>query len=111
MSNTDYSRDADQTRYIRYFFYLCCGIMAMLGIIEIVNILVPSETGFKIFSNELNHVLVNGSLLGFVGIGAYVFGKNQGLAEAEMNRQREQESMAAPSSRKLKIKRFQPPED
>lgn len=73
-----FSKDADQTRYLYMAFILAMSTIIGLFALE----LSPSTTPPDIFTPEINHILVNGILIGFIGIGAYLYGKQSGASEA-----------------------------
>lgn len=73
-----YSRDADQTRYIWMAFSLAQTTIIGLFCLEFFH---PVDSPV-FFTAEINHILVNGLGIGFLGIGAYIFGKNVGANEA-----------------------------
>ena len=73
-----YSRDADQTRFIWMAFSLAQTTLIGLFCLEFFH---PVDSPV-FFTAEINHILVNGLGIGFLGIGAYIFGKNVGANEA-----------------------------
>ena len=75
---SQYSKDADQTRYIWMAFSLAQTTLIGLFCLEFFH---PVDSPI-FFTAEINHILVNGLGIGFLGIGAYIFGKNVGANEA-----------------------------
>ena len=73
-----YSKDADQTRFLWMAFILALVTLGGLFVLEFFH---PVDSPI-FFTPEINHILVNGCLIGFFSLGAYIYGKNQGMNEA-----------------------------
>ena len=75
-----YSREADQTRYLYLMFILAFTTLLGLFGLEFFH---PSDATKPIlfFTPEIIHIIVNGLLLGFTGIGSYIYGKAAGQNE------------------------------
>lgn len=76
----DYSKDADQTRFLRMAFTLALVTIVGLFALEISHHIKPGTS--MLFTPEIVHILVNGLAIGFIGLGAYIYGKNAGTNEA-----------------------------
>lgn len=87
--NDNFSKDADQTRYIKYLARLCGGVLGILFGVEVLAMVLMDSKSLMVFTNELNHVLINASLMGFVGSGAYLWGKAAGEREANGEKKNE----------------------
>ena len=76
-----WSREADQTRFLYLMFILA--IITLLGLFGL-EIWHPNDGDKTIlfFTPEITHIIVNGVLLGFIGLGSYIYGKAAGANEA-----------------------------
>ena len=76
--NDNFSKDADQTRFLRMAFTLAFITITGLFALEFWH---PADQAM-LFTPEIVHILVNGMAIGFFGLGAYIYGKNVGANEA-----------------------------
>ena len=74
----NFSKDADQTRFLRMAFTLAFITIVGLFLLEFWH---PADEAM-LFTPEIVHILVNGMAIGFFGLGAYIYGKNVGANEA-----------------------------
>ena len=86
----NFSKDADQTRFIKYAFIAAMVLIGVLTAIEILAMLLKTDT-MLIFTGELTHQLVTILVAGFVGSGAYLWGKKNGNEENEELKQHVEE--------------------
>ena len=75
----DFSKEADQTRFIWMMFGLAVFTLFGLFGLELFH---PDEHTPVFFTSEIVHITVNGILLGFVALGSFVWGKNSGTTQA-----------------------------
>ena len=73
-----YSKDKDQTRFLRMAFTLALTTLLGLFLLEYFH---PVDSPV-FFTAEINHILINGLLIGFISLGAFVYGKQAGMNEA-----------------------------
>lgn len=78
IENDLYSKDADQTRFLRMAFTLAMTVVIGLFLLEFFH----GQQKAMLFTPEIVHILVNGLALAFFGLGTYIYGKSVGANEA-----------------------------
>ena len=76
--STDYSKEADQSRFLIMAFCICMTVVLGLFALEFWH---QGEKAM-LFTPEIVHILVNGLALSFFGLGTYIYGKSVGANEA-----------------------------
>ena len=77
----DYSKDADQTRFLRMAFTLAMITIVGLFLLEFFHPAGAEHTPV-FFTSEITHILINGIAIAFFGLGTYIYGKSVGAADA-----------------------------
>ena len=77
--DNNYSRDADQTRFLWMAFALSMTLIIGLFVLELVH--KPLKDEVTLFTPEIVHILVNGIGIAFFGLGTFIYGKNVGANE------------------------------
>ena len=77
----EYSKDADQSRYIKSVVALCFLVVIGIFAIEILAFFVPRENAF-LMTAELIHTLLNLTIPILTGIGGFLWGKSKAAEEA-----------------------------
>ena len=73
----DYSRDADQTRYLIIVGIIAGGTLVGLFALEIIAIFVDVETAF-VFTPEIVHTLIPVTVGGLSALGGFLYGREAG---------------------------------
>ena len=77
----DYSKDADQTRFLWMAFSLAMITIVGLFLLEFFHPAGKDHTPV-FFTSEITHILINGIAIAFFGLGTYIYGKSVGAADA-----------------------------
>lgn len=82
-----YSTDADKSRYLLYMFILALFVTGGFMALEFFHPEVEHTP--MIFTQEVVYITINGVILGFVGLGTFLYGRQSGIAEGMMRAYRE----------------------
>lgn len=78
----NYSRDADQTRYIWIIGGISCLTLILLFALELFFIFSDAESAL-IFTPEIVHTLIPVTIGGLSAVGGFIFGKGVGERNAK----------------------------
>ena len=81
----NYSRDADQTRYLYIVGIIAGGTLLGLFALEMVAMFKPLGETYKalIFTPEIVHTLIPVTVGGLAGLGGFLYGRESGKREVE----------------------------